>query len=60
MNQDNKELVEQITKYFKKRYNHTLSEEEAMECLDNLADLFLAFAKIEKRKSSISDSFIVK
>ena len=49
ISQDNKELVDRITKYFKEKYSRVLSEGEAVECLDNLANLFLAFAKIEKK-----------
>jgi hypothetical protein len=39
-----------LREYFLKKYNVILSEAEADLCLENLANLFLAFAKIEKRK----------
>ena len=39
-----------LRQYFIKKYNVILSETEADLCLENLANLFLAFADIEKEK----------
>jgi len=37
-------LVIQIKKYFKNRYNSDISDGEAQQYLDNLAELYLSFS----------------
>jgi len=43
MDRYSNDIVEQITQYFKKKYNILITKEEAEEYLDSLADLFLIF-----------------
>ena len=40
-----KELVKQITVYFKEEHNHYIDEVTAGQYLDSLADLYLCFAE---------------
>ncbi len=42
----------QVVNYFSKKYGVNLSEAEADLCLENLADLFLAFADTEEKIAS--------
>ena len=42
----------QVVNYFSKKYGVNLSETEADLCLENLADLFLAFADTEEKIAS--------
>ncbi len=49
-------LRDQITEYFKKYHDLTISQEEADEYLDSLADLVLAFQAINDcRRSKFPD-----
>ncbi|MEK7070877.1 MAG: hypothetical protein AAB966_03655 [Patescibacteria group bacterium] len=44
------ELVQELKKFFEEKYSHTFTDEEAREALNNLAGLFLAFARLSKGK----------
>jgi uncharacterized protein (DUF2164 family) len=48
-----KELIQKIQEYFLQTYNIKLSDEQAEEFLNSLADLYLAFhqIKINKQKN---------
>ena len=52
MSKTQDDLRLQVVNYFSKKYGVNLSETEADLCLENLGNLFLAFAKIEKRKTA--------
>lgn len=46
------QLITEITLYFHNHYNLNLNPEQAEEYLDSLADLFLAFANLQKDKNN--------
>lgn len=45
-------LRDRLIEYFKKYHNLTISQEEADEYLDSLADLVLAFEAVHNRQRS--------